>query len=121
MDACREALTLTRRYIADAEVWVCEEHGQPLGVAGFQATGEQVDLDLMFVDPAAIGAGVGRALFSRVIARARYRGARLLTIASDLEATGFYLSMGATRIGEVRSESITGRMLPAFEYRIPAS
>ena len=57
MDACREALTLTRRYIADAEVWVCEEHGQPLGVAGFQATGEQVDLDLMFVDPAAIGAG----------------------------------------------------------------
>jgi hypothetical protein len=37
---------------------------------------------------------------------------------SDPNAAGFYVKMGARRVGEVESVAVKGRMLPAFEVDV---
>jgi N-acetylglutamate synthase-like GNAT family acetyltransferase len=72
-----------------------------------------VELEHMWIKPEHMGNGVARALFMYVKERATRLDIPALEICSDPNAEGFYRRMGATRIGEVRSE-IDGqpRVLP---------
>lgn len=66
----------------------------------------------LWVEPADIGTGVGRALFEAACEVARTLPADQLLIVADPNAEGFYLRMGARRIGEEASEVVDGRRLP---------
>jgi GNAT superfamily N-acetyltransferase len=116
MAACREELTLVPEEIALHRTVVAErEHDGRVSVIGFGTLeGEPPEgaVGMMFVDPAAMGQGVGRLLFEYVIATARDSGFNRLTIDADPNAEPFYLAMGAVRIGETPSGSIPGRVLP---------
>lgn len=62
-------------------------------------------IDRVVVAPAAQGTGVGRALYERVVARARERGASEVTAEVNLEppnpqSLAFHESMGFRRLGE---------------------
>lgn len=105
----RPALTLTDRHLAATVV--AELDGRLAGVATLAGEEFEGELDLLFVDPWAIGKGVGRALFRDAVARAHTLGMTRLLIESDPYAEEFYLRMGATRIGETISTA-TGRTLP---------
>jgi len=70
------------------------------------------ELGMLFVDPPAIGQGVGSALLSYLTAIAIDHGFHRLTIAADPNAEPFYLAKGAVRIGGVPSGSVPGRVLP---------
>ena len=76
----------------------------------------------LWVEPGDIGAGVGRALFVAACEVARTLPARQLLIVADPNAEGFYLRMGARRIGEEASEVVDGRRLPilVLDLRRPA-
>lgn len=119
MAACRAELAVDRAVIADGRVFVAERDGD---VAGFYRIDPlddgDVDVGLFFVEPDAIGTGVGRALWIHLEAAARRLGAPRITIAADPDAAGFYEAMGARRTGEVASGSITGRLLPALELSL---
>jgi GNAT superfamily N-acetyltransferase len=111
--ACRDELTVTPGHRAV----VAERDGR---ITGFYAlTGEPPELDLamMFVDPAWIGRGVGRALWEHAAGAAARSGAERVTIDSEPHAEAFYLAMGAVRAGEVASGSIPGRTLPRLLFR----
>jgi GNAT superfamily N-acetyltransferase len=69
-------------------------------------------LNDLWVEPPHIGSGVGRALFDAACEVARTLPADQLLIVSDPNAEGFYLRMGARRIGEEASEVVDGRQLP---------
>jgi hypothetical protein len=56
------------------------------------------------------GTGAGRRLFEHASRTASELGFTQLSIEADPNAEGFYLAMGATRLGERRSPS--GRSLP---------
>ena len=58
------------------------------------------ELDLLFVDDAAQGRGIGALLFEHLRATARALGARRVRIVSHPPAEAFYLRMGAVRTGE---------------------
>lgn len=73
---------------------------------------EPGELTALFVDPAAIGKGVGSALLAHAVATARDLGWRELTIDSDPYAEPFYVHHGAHRVGTIPSGSIPGRLLP---------
>jgi GNAT superfamily N-acetyltransferase len=75
------------------------------------ATGPATLPDL-WVEPSDIGTGVGRALFAAACEVARTLPADQLLIVADPNAEGFYLRMGARRIGEQDSEVVEGRRLP---------
>jgi GNAT superfamily N-acetyltransferase len=80
--------------------------------------GDEWDLALFFVDPPAMGKGVGRALFAATADLARRRGAKSLFILSDPGAAAFYERMGAARLGEAPSDAIPGRLLPTLRYTL---
>ncbi|MFJ6622992.1 GNAT family N-acetyltransferase [Kitasatospora sp. NPDC091335] len=112
MAACREELAMDADVIERSATVVAEEGGRVLGFVSLSATPPTGSMDMLFVEPASMGRGVGRALFERARDRAVALGLRRFTIASDPNAEPFYLAMGATRIGSVRSGSIPGRELP---------
>ena len=59
----------------------------------------------MAVDPEAQGTGVGRALMTEVITRARHLGAALLWANGRDTALGFYTGMGFAVVGEGFSDT----------------
>jgi GNAT superfamily N-acetyltransferase len=117
MARCAASLTVSEASIAAGRVLVAfDAVGRSLGVAGLEPDGESVDLDVLFVDPPAIGGGTGRLLFEASIELARVLGARRMTILADPHAAPFYERMGARFLGEAPSDAIPGRTLPLYEY-----
>jgi N-acetylglutamate synthase-like GNAT family acetyltransferase len=90
-------------------VRVAERDGAVVGVAAVDP--EVGELELLFVEPAAIGTGVGRALLRDALEHARAAGLHTLTIESDPDAEPFYRAHGAEPTG-TRISSATGRELP---------
>ena len=117
LTACRGELSLEPDELTARRVTVAEEDGTLLGFATLEGEAPQGELGMLFVEPAAIGRGVGRLLYRHVLDQARELGFDLLTIDADPHAEAFYLAMGARRIGEVPSGSIAGRVLPLLEAR----
>jgi GNAT superfamily N-acetyltransferase len=72
------------------------------------------ELDMLFVDPAFIGRGVGGALMRHAIDVSRDLGASALVIVSDPFAVPFYEHCGGELVGSSISSS-TGRTLPVYE------
>ncbi|MGW4896356.1 GNAT family N-acetyltransferase [Kitasatospora sp. NPDC004240] len=112
MAACRDELTLDAGLIEERRTTVAERDGRVLGFVTLVGAPPEGALGMLFVEPAAIGHGVGRLLVGHVRATAAALGFTRLTIDSDPNAEPFYLAMGATRIGVTPSESIPGRELP---------
>lgn len=118
MDACRSKLTLTALDLNETDVQVAERDGVLTGVAQISVDGAQADLEKLFVEPAVLRSGVGRALFEWAAAAARARGATSLIIDADPDAAPFYRRMGARDAGVAPSGSIPGRMLPRLKLNL---
>lgn len=121
MEACADELTVTPARIARRLTYVCEERGALVGMYSLDPLDDpaRIELDLLYVDPAAIGDGHGRALVEHARTTARSLGARLLVVQADPNAAGFYAAMGGVQLGDRPSESIAGRSLPVFELALP--
>jgi N-acetylglutamate synthase-like GNAT family acetyltransferase len=106
-------LTITPEFIAKNEMYVAMNGEEIVGCCAIAFSESLVELEHMWIRPEHIGAGVGRALFVHVKERAAQLKIPALEISADPNAEGFYERMGATRIGEARSE-IEGepRVLP---------
>ena len=112
LEACRDELSLGRRDLESTRIAVAERGGEVVGVAQVEIRGAEADLLKLFVEPTALRCGVGSSLFAWAAGIARERGATRLTIDSDPGAAPFYRRMGAYDLGQARSGSIPGRMLP---------
>jgi len=91
-------------------LYVSESDGRPVGLAALIPRGEVGWLEDLWVEPAWIGRGVGRALFEHVAAEARQRGARRLEWEAEPNAQGFYEHLGATYVRD-SEETEWGRVL----------
>jgi GNAT superfamily N-acetyltransferase len=119
MARSREALRVPEASILEGLAFVATEDERPLGVAALDLPAYgPVLLDLLFVEPDAIGTGIGAALFQLAATIARSEGAAFLDIHADPFAAGFYERMGAGRIGSVPSDVIPGRMLPLYRLEL---
>ncbi|MGS2646792.1 GNAT family N-acetyltransferase [Streptosporangium sp. LJ11] len=112
MAACREELTVAAARMEARRTVVAERDGRILGMATLEGEPPTGELGMLFVEPEAIGQGVGRRLFAHVTEAAARAGFARLGIDSDPHAEPFYLAMGAVRVGEVPSGSVAGRLLP---------
>ncbi|SBT52342.1 GNAT family N-acetyltransferase [Micromonospora auratinigra] len=116
---CRAELTLTPADVTARQVTVAERDGRVVGLAVLAGDPPELELDMLFVDPPAIGTGVGRVLFRHAAATARAAGARSLRIEADPGAVPFYRRVGAVPAGTSVSPS-TGRELPLLRYNLSA-
>src|SRR5438309_9772711 len=100
----KDDLTITPDFIAKHEVYVAMIGDDIAGCCALVIDDAQAELEHMWVKPEHIGIGVGKALFTHVAGRARDLDLGVLEISADPNAEGFYQRLGATRIGDVRSE-----------------
>jgi GNAT superfamily N-acetyltransferase len=112
MAACRDELVISASEVERLRTTVAEHDGRVLGFATLEGSPPEGALGMLFVEPDAIGQGIGRHLFEQATAVAAGLGFARLTIDADPNAEPFYLAMGATRIGATPSGSIPGRSLP---------
>ena len=95
---CRDSLTITPALVRNSRVYAAVSGGEPC--AFYALTGAGGELEHLWVSPGWIGSGVGRLLFEHAMREAARRGASAVTIEADPNAEGFYLRMGARRVGE---------------------
>ena len=99
--AILDGYTVTPAQIERDEVHLAVDSvGRLLGYYSLVETADGAELDLLFVDDAAQGRGLGAALFVHMRERARSLGVPRVRIVSHPPSEPFYLRMGATRIGE---------------------
>ncbi|WP_370187407.1 GNAT family N-acetyltransferase [Qipengyuania sp.] len=118
MEACRSELVFTPRDIEEdlsVGLWVS---GSLRAVAQISGERERWELEKLFVEPAAMGRGLGRTLFEWAVVTVASRGGTIMTIAADPCAVPFYRRMGAEDAGHVPSGSIRGRFLPRLHLRV---
>ena len=110
LEIVRPMLTFSQADLSDDYVYVLEGSRGPIGMYRLLDTPPQGTLEDLWLDPEAIGSGMGRRLFEHALVIAAGLGLTTLLIESDPNAEGFYLAMGAKRIGQRASAS--GRTLP---------
>tara|TARA_R110000868_G_scaffold53744_5_gene168586 strand:+ start:25518 stop:25979 length:462 start_codon:yes stop_codon:yes gene_type:complete len=119
MAAVAPYLQVTSEAIAAGHATVAETPaGVPLGVCQIDPEGRGGTLDLLFIEPAVIGSGVGRELFEHAKAQLRALGHTVMTILSDPDAEPVYLHMGARRVEMLPSKVFPGRELPWLEVTL---
>ncbi len=115
----REALTITPELILEHEVFMAAMGEVVGGLYALSSRARPAVLEHLWVHPDYIGTGVGRALFEHAMGQAANLGAEVVEIESDPNAEGFYLRMGARRVGE-RVSSVEGkpRILPLLRVDV---
>jgi GNAT superfamily N-acetyltransferase len=116
--AWRDILTMRPEFIAANVAFVAIDEEQMLGFYVLTTEADGIHLDHLWLVPAAMGHGIGRALFKHAVAEARIRGFNSIKIEADPNAEGFYQRMGARRIGTAVGEvEGTRRELPLMEWK----
>ena len=119
MDGWADMLSVSSAAIRDGRFVVAERDGVVVGY--YQLTGRPPNGDLadLFLEPEAIGTGLGRVLWEHAVASARRAGFQTLTLESDPHAEAFYLHMGAEYVGD--REVAPGRALPVLRVTFPTA
>jgi N-acetylglutamate synthase-like GNAT family acetyltransferase len=102
MAVWKAELSLSEQEVRDKLVVSAED--QSAALLGFYTLlfdGDCARIEHLFVDPAKMGRGVGKALLQHAIASARQQGSRIIDIDADPYAEDFYLKNGAQRVGEI--------------------
>jgi GNAT superfamily N-acetyltransferase len=118
MERVAPVLDFTTRDLEREAIYVLEsddlENDAAVGFYALRELEGQPFLDDLWVEAARIGAGHGERLWLHALATARGLGWTHLLIESEPGAEGFYLRMGARRLGERRSS--IGRLLPLLRF-----
>src|SRR5512138_1234699 len=119
IESWRAALTITPALMANGETYVAIVEERIVGFYSLRINGDKLELSHLWVLPEMMGRGIGRSLFAHALERAGHFGFQKLGIESDPNAEGFYLRLGAHRIGTITTE-LEGqvRELPVLVYEI---
>lgn len=116
--AWRDILTMRPEFIAANVACVAIDEERRLGFYVLTTEADGIHLDHLWVVPAAMGRGIGRALFEHAMMQARGLGFDSIKIEADPNAEGFYQRMDARRTGTAVSEvEGTRRELPLMEWK----
>jgi GNAT superfamily N-acetyltransferase len=120
MEAWRDELVVTPGYIRTHPVVLAKQSGRIVGFFGLLILNDEAALEHFWLRPDCIGRGLGRALFAEAVRMARSAGQTELRIKSDPNAEGFYLKMGAVRVGLEKTRLLgkIRRELPLLTFSI---
>ena len=120
MAVMRRVLKITEEEIRAHHVLVHETGGVVDGVGALALFDDDWEVDHLWVEPAAIGRGIGRRLLDALLARAARLGAGRVLVEADPHAESFYARRGGVRVGERASGMIAGRSLPVLAIHLDA-
>lgn len=116
----QKILTVSPGCIAQNRVYKVVRGERIVGFYVLIRTAARLQLEHMFIQPEEIGKGIGRRLMEHAIRQAAGSEHSVMEIESDPNAEGFYLKMGARRVG-ARIYHLEGsqRMLPLLYLDVP--
>ena len=119
LDQWRQELTIDATDVNRLVIRVAEQNGSIVGFFGLATEEDVWTLEHLWVHPEAMRCGIGRRLFEAAAAHVRAEGGTHVDIVSDPNAEGFYIRLGATRVG-VRDGSLDGveRSLPVMRFGV---
>jgi GNAT superfamily N-acetyltransferase len=100
LELWRHDLVVTPHYLRTEPVSVAECDGAVVGFTGLSASDHGRQIEHLWLRPDSIGCGLGRRLFTEAVRLAGEECLAELFVSSDPNAEGFYLKMGAERIGQ---------------------
>ena len=112
----KDVLTIQPEFISSHETYIAYVEKQAVGFYALAGGLNRMSLVHLWVLPKTMGQGVGRALFSHAVQRAKELGAEAIEVESDPNAEKFYEQMGARRIGANIIELDGKRALPVLIY-----
>lgn len=107
----RAELTVTPDFVADHPTYAAVEGADIVGFYALSAAADVFEVEHFWVAPGHMRRGIGAMLFRHAVDVVRSLRGTTLEIASDPNAEGFYVRMGARRVGQVDA-SPAGRVLP---------
>ena len=118
LEQWREDLQVSAQYLEQNEAFLTRTKDQIQGYYSFSRVSESIiKLDNIFVDPAFIGTGLGHALMTDFLERAKKLGTTTITLDAEPNAEPFYQKFGFQTVGQLKS-SIPNRFLPVMELRL---
>ena len=122
IESWRDVLTMRPEFIAANVAYSAIEAGRAVGFYLLTTEPDGLHLDHLWIAPRAMGRGIGRALFDHAVEQTGRLSHRILKIEADPNAEGFYLRMGARRVGQAVTE-IEGqrRELPRLLYELESA
>ena len=105
--------------VGPENLWVAEDE-EVIGLTGLEPRQEGFAIEPLIVSKPHRGKGIGRALVERMLAEARERGAKFLSmepVARNVETIAFMHRMGFTQLGQVELLVFFGdlKWRPGFE------
>ncbi|MGE7691301.1 GNAT family N-acetyltransferase [Lysinibacillus sp. NPDC097214] len=116
LQQCKDDWTVTKESIEENPVFVMESVNKI--VAFYSFTINEIKLDALFIDPDYIGKGFGRMIWDHLLNTAKELGISEFTLDSEPNAEGFYLKMGAKKIGSTPSTLFPDRHLPLMKVKV---
>ena len=112
-------LTITKEFIQANQVFEIVRLKKTAGFYALADKNEGMSVEHFWILPEYIGNGLGTKLFQHVVKIAGSMNAKWLEIVSDPNAAGFYIKMGARKIGDLVTQ-LEGRprRLPLFKYNL---
>lgn len=101
LEAWRTDLEVDANSLSGKPVVVHKENGRPIGFVQVSADTEPWEIWALWVHPAHMGRGIGKALLAEAMRLAAEHGQHELAIDADPNAEGFYLAVGARVTGAV--------------------
>ncbi len=120
MGEIRRVLKITEQQIRAHHVLVHQSDGVVDGVGALALFDGEWEVDHLWVEPSAIGRGIGKRLLDALLAKALRLGAERVLVEADPHAEGFYARHGGVRVGRRDSVVIAGRSLPVLAIRLDA-
>lgn len=118
LEGWRDELTVTPAAMTRDRYRVADIAGRIVGFAAVSAGAGNAELEHLWVEPGAMGRGVGRRLLEDALAGCAAAGARRLRVVSDPHAAAFYRRLGGVPVGDVPSTPAP-RRLPLLEFAVP--
>ena len=119
IEAWRDILTMRPEFIAANIAYCAMGEDNVVGFYLLTTETDGIHLDHLWILPAGMQRGIGRALFEHAVNEARAAGFDSIKIEADPNAEGFYKRMGAQRVGTsisvVEGEK---RELPLLAYQL---
>ena len=85
-------------------LWVATHHGKVIALTGLMGTGDQAEVEPAIVSQPHRRKGIGKTLMETVIAEAKNRGIKTLSVrpvARNTEALRFFTQQGFTNVGHI--------------------
>lgn len=119
IEAWKTSLLILPTLLMEPPVFVATQGEMPVGFYVLRMEVSHCWLDHLWILPAWMGQGIGRALFNHAMECARAADINWLGVESDPNAEGFYLRMGAERIGTKFSRVCgVARELPLLVFHL---